>query len=180
MSRISNDLAGQIATKITEKSRLASEKAHLEYREAVTQLYEEQTPADVIKCKKNHPDWFYERGAVSFSGHGFSWENVATTRQVIANGGTYANLHLTAKIADKLMTSKRKWDKASKAYKELKDETKQALLTLKTFNNIRKELPEAAPMLPPPLSNALVVNFTSLKSRLNKQPDIPTKEAVTN
>jgi len=174
MSRISNETAKQIAIKLTEKSRIAAEKLHVEYRELVTELYEEETPQEVKALFKKLPDWFYTRGYVNFNGHGFGWEQVSTTRQIICNGGTNANLHLTSKIADKITTSKRKWDKAKKNYEDLKDETKQALLALKTTNNIRKEIPLAAPMLPPPMSNALVCNFDSLKKKLSHQPEEKT------
>jgi len=132
MSVISKDLAGQIAIKLTEKSRLFMEKLHTEYKDVVTELYEDQTPQDVKDCCKKHPEWFYKRGYVSFSGYGFNYESVSTTRQVICNGGTNANLHLTSKIADKIMSPYRKWEKAKEKYEKLKDDTKQAIIALKT------------------------------------------------
>lgn len=179
MSRISNDLASQISTKLTEKSRIASDKLHTEFRQLVTDFYENQIPEEVVKCFKKFPDWFYTRSTVKLHGHGFDWEYVTTTKPVICNSNSEAHMTMTAKIGDKLISAKRKWEKAKKEHAELKEESKQALLTLKTFNNIRKELPEAASMLPPPMSNALVVNFDSLKKRLNKQPEI-IKEPVLN
>ena len=173
MSVISKDLARQIATKLTEKSRIAKDELHKEYRQLVTDLYKEQVPDDVSKCFKNNPDWFYTQSSIRLDGHGFDWEYVATMGgNVIANGGSNAFLKLTSKTADKITNSKRKWEKAKDSYELLKDETVQALLALKTFANIRKELPEASPMLPPPMSNALVCNFDSLKKKLNKQPEI--------
>jgi len=176
MSRISNELAGQIAHKLTEKSRLAAEKLHVEYRELVTSFYEEQTPDQVKKCFKDNCDWFYTRCEIRMDGHGFNWAWVTSTRPVICNNESYANLKLTSKVADQIISAKRKWEKAKEKYDNLKREAKQALLTLKTFSNIRKELPEASPMLPPPMSNALVVNFSSLKKQLAGQPEV--KEAV--
>lgn len=171
MSRISKDLAGQIARKLTEKSRIATEKYLKEYQKLVTDLYEEQIPQAVKDCFKKYPDWFYTRLHVTFAGHGFSHESITPTKNLICNEGTSSTLILTAKIADQLTSAKRKWLKAKDNYDQLRLESEQALLTLKTFNNIRKELPEAAPMLPPPMSNALVVNFDSLKNRLKRQPD---------
>lgn len=179
MSRISNDLAGQIATKLTEKSRLNADKLHVEFRELVTSLYEEQTPASVKKCFKENADWFYRKSSIKLDGHGFNWEYVSTTRPVICNNNSDAILKLTSSVADKITSAQRKWQKAKNQYDNLKKEAKQALLTLKTYNNIRKELPEAASMLPPPLSNALVVNFTSLKQQLAKQPEIKKEVTVS-
>ena len=172
MSVISKDLAEKIATKLTEKSRAAVDRLYADYKSVVTEMYEDQTPQLIKDVYKKHPEWFYKRQQVYFTGHGFNYERVTTTQSVICNNGTDAHLDLNSKLADKITSAKRKWDKAKKEYELLKDETRQALLTLKTFNNIRKELPEAAPMLPPPISNALVVNFSTLKKQLAKQPDI--------
>lgn len=178
MSVISKDLAGQIATKLTEASRIESDKLHVEFRELVTKFYEDQTPDEVKKCLKNNPDWISTKQSVRLHGHGFDWEYISTTRPIICNDRDGGDMKMTSKISDQLMTLKRKWEKAKDKYKTLKDETKQALLTLKTYNNIRKEIPLAAPMLPPPISNALVVSFDSLKRRLSNQPD--SKKTVPN
>jgi len=176
MSRISNDLAGQIALKLTEKSRILSDNLHLEYRELITQVYESQTPTEIRELYKKYPEWFYTRTAIIIDGNGFRWEKPSSTRPVIQNNQTDAKLLLSPKVSEKILASKRKWEKAKAEYDDLRAETKQALLTLKTFSNIRKELPEAAPLLPPPLSNSLIVNFDSLHKKLSKQPDVAKKE----
>lgn len=177
MSRISNELAGQIAFKLTEKSRIAMEKLHVDYKELVTSLYEKQTPEDVSECFKKHPDWIYTENKVKLDGHGYNYEWVTSTRPVISNSYGDCVMKMTDKNSKQITAAKQKWQKAKEKYEDLKSESKQAILVLKTFNNIRKELPMAAPMLPPPISNALVCNFTSLKSKLNHQPEV---ELVAN
>lgn len=175
MSVISRTVAEQIAYKLTTKSKASADALQKEYQEIVTKLYEAQTPKSVKDCDKKHPEWFYKRGTVNFRGHGFSYENVTTTRQVICNGGTNANLELNPEIAKQIVVAKNKWEKALDDYKNLKRETENALIALKTHKNIREHLPEAAQYLPPPMSNALVVNFDSLKKRLERQPETNQK-----
>lgn len=172
MSRISKELAGQIATKLTEKSKVAVEELHVEYREFVTTIYEEQTPKEVKDCFKNNQQWFYTRSSICLNGHGFGWDRVASTRPVICNRNSDADIYLTAKIAEQIIKYKRKWEKASEDYKQLKLETETALLNLGTHARIKESFPLAAPMLPPPISNALVCNFDSLTKKLQKQPEI--------
>ena len=172
MSVISKDLARQISVKLTEKSRLAADALHTEYREMVTFLYEEFTPKEVKDCFKKNADWFYTRSSVSFNGHGFQWESVTTTRPVICNSQNNANLEITAKSASLLTTLKRKWQKAKDEHKQLQRETETALLNLGTHARIKENFPLAAPMLPPPMSNALVCNFDNLTKRLQKQPEV--------
>jgi len=172
MSRISKELAHQIAIKLTEKSRLAYENLQKEYREIVTCMYEDSTPKDVKDCFKKNADWFYTRSSISLNGHGFRWERVSTTRPVIGNSNSDAIFKLTAKNSTVIMNAKRKWEKLMEEHKQLQRETETALLNLGTHARIKENFPLAAPMLPPPMSNALVCNFDSLTKRLQKQPEI--------
>lgn len=175
MSVISKELAKKIATKLTEKSKNHLNSLRTDYTELVTIAYEATVPKNIMDLFIKDKTYFDDTSSISFNGHGFNYEQVTSTRRVPSNySGYHCNLELTPKVAEKLIKAKQRWEKAAKSYKTLFDETEQALLSLKTYNNIRKELPEAAPYLPPPLSNALVVNFTSLKSRLNKQPEATT------
>jgi len=178
MSVISKDLAGRIATKLTENSRIHSEKLKSDYEEMVTAVYEDLIPQEIKQAFKKYPEWIQTDSSVVLNSHGFNWERLSMKKQLPECDDFRNGITLTAKIADKLVNAKRKWENGKKKYKELLEETKQALLALKTYNNIRKEMPLAASMLPPPMSNALVVNFDSLKKRLNKQPEIKP-ETVT-
>ncbi len=179
MSRISQDLAGQIAFKLTQKSRTAAELLHKEYRQLVEDAYNAQVPKMVTDTFAKHPEWFNTRTRVDFSGHGFRWEQVQTSNAVICNGGQNANLELTDKLATQLFKAKEKWRKADEAVKELQKETDQALINLRTFKNIRENIPEAAPFLPPPMSNSLVVNVDSLNRKLARQPDVKKEEKAS-
>lgn len=178
MSRISKDLAHQIAIKLTEKSRLAAEVLNKEYREIATAMYEDQTPKDIKDCFKKHADWFYTLSYVRFDGHGFRWENVTTVRPVICNNGSDAKLELNVKTSSTLSAAKHKWEKAVENHKQLQLETETALINLGTHARIKENFPLAAPMLPPPMSNALVCNFDSLTKRLQKQPEVKKTETV--
>lgn len=175
MSRISKELAHQIAIKLTEKSRVAAESLNKDYREIATAMYEDQTPKEVKDCFKKHAEWFYTRNYLTFDGHGFRWENVTTIRPIICNSGSNATLELNVKTSTQLNTAKRKWEKAVEEHKQLQRETETALLNLGTHARIKENFPLAAPMLPPPMSNALVCNFDSLTKRLQKQPEVKQK-----
>lgn len=98
---------------------------------------------------------------------------------VICNSGnTDATLTLTDAIATKLTKAKRKWEKAYADCQELKKETEQALINLRTFKNIRENIPEAGPFLPPPMSNSLVVNVESLNKKLAHQPAVVVEKTL--
>lgn len=175
MSVISKQLAHDIAFALTEKSKEAMNRARKEYENTVRDLYEQQTPDEVKKTFKAHPEWFCTRSEITFNGRGFNWERVYVQPQVIANSnnGRDAHLHLTSKVADAIITALRKFQKAEKTYKLLKGETEQTLLNLKTFKNIKDNIPEAAKYFPAQKSNMmLVVNVDSLRRKLAHQPEV--------
>ncbi len=162
---------------MTEKSKKYADNLLSEYAKLVTETYECQIPDEVKRCFKNHCDYIATSSSAFLDGHGFNHEIVSMRKQVPTKNGHSAKVSLTAIIADKLIKAKRKYEKAKEDYKALVQETESALSALKTSKNIRENLPEAIPFLPPPMSNSLVVNFNSLQKRLNKQPDV-LKEGV--
>ena len=172
MSRISKELATNIATKLTEKSEANILLMRKEYSSLVTELYLAQTPKEVLSLYAIQPDWFYTRGFIDFSGHGFRWEQIRSDIPVICNKGTNAELTLNSKISDRLMKIKRAIDAAVDERKKLFSETEQALIACRTYKQIEENIPAAKPYLPPPTSNALMVNFNSLNKKINSQPEI--------
>jgi hypothetical protein len=176
MSRISQEMASTVAYKLTEKSKSVADKLHIEYRKSVSEFYKSTLPKAVLAFfKTEHCEYVETTNSVILDGHGFSDEYVSLIGALPSENGSTPRMPFDTNDGAKFIAAKRKWEKANKEYKALKDETKQALLALKTFNNIRKELPEAAQYLPPPMSNALVVNFDSLHKRLKAQEKLSEK-----
>ena len=177
MGQLSKLVIEQIAEKMTEKSKKYSDLMEKELSELVTEIYESQIPNEVMKIFKTHSEYLETCQAVYLDGHGFSRETIRMNKSLPATSSYHQKLSLTAAIADRIIRAKRKFEKAKEDYKTLEQETKSALFSLKTHKNVRENLPEAAPYLPPPMSNALVVSFDSLQKRLRKQPEIK-KETV--
>lgn len=178
MSRISQDMASQIATKLTQKSQEAVSALRKEYERAVKAAYQGQIPDEVQDTFTRHSEWFCTNNQVKLNGHGFNWEWVSFEGSIICNHGREALLKLTDKLATQLMKSKRAWEKAEEDRKKLRSETLQALLNLKTIKNIRDNMPAAIPFLPPPVTNALIVNVDAINKKLAHQPSVKKEEKV--
>lgn len=172
MAVLSKMVVEQIAKKMTEKSKKYVESVEKELEKLVTEIYMEQVPADVMRVFKTNCEYIETTQTLYLNGHGFNRESIKMSKQLPAKSSYSQPLPLNAAIADRIMKVKRKKEKAVEDYKTLVSETESALYALKTAKNIRENLPEAVPYLPPPMSNALVVNFNSLQKKLNKQPDI--------
>lgn len=178
MATLSKMVIENIASKMTEKSKKYADKLKKDYQELVTTFMESQVPDEIKKCFKNHSEYIETTSSAYLDGHGFNRESVALNKQVPAKSSYHEQLNLTSAIADKIIKAKRKYEKAKEEYEQLYQETESALFALKTGKNIRENLPEAIPYLPPPMSNSLIVNFDTLQKRLNKQPEM--KETATN
>lgn len=179
MPTLSKQVIENIANKMTEKSKKNVEQLLVELKALVTEIYEDQIPAEVMKAFKARPEYIKTSSAVYLDGHGFNRESLSMNKQLPSVSDWHNPMKLSAKISDRIMVAKRKWEKAKKEHEELRRETESALLALKTHKNIRENLPEAAPYLPAPMSNSLVVNFTGLQKKLNNQPGAE-KAAVKN
>lgn len=179
MAVLSKMVIESIASKMTEKSRKHVDALKKEYQELVTQIYEQQIPEEIKKIFKTHSEYIRTTTSVYMNGYGLSGEHCSLTKSLPSVAQYNTDMKLTAVITDKIVKAQIKWEKAQKEYKTLVNETESALYALKTSKNIRENLPEAIPYLPPPMSNSLVVNFASLQKKLNKQPDIKKEVAVS-
>lgn len=171
MSTLSKTVIRSIAQKMTQKSSKNLDYLRLQLSKITTDIYEQSLPDDLKKLFKKHCDYFNTSSYVYLDGHGFNRESIRLTKQLPSISDYRNEFKINANQADKIMKIKRELEKAEQEYKQLFSETENALLALKTQKNIRENLPEAIPFLPPPISNSLVVNFASLQKKLNKQPD---------
>lgn len=178
MATLSKIAIENIAEKMTEKSKQYKNELFKKYSDLVAHIYQAQIPDEIKEIFKTHPEYIETTSHICLDGHGFNRELVDVGKQLPSKSHYAAYVNLTAPIADKIIKAKRKWEKARDDYKQLYQETESALMALKTNKNIRENLPEAIPYLPPPMSNSLVVNFESLQNRLNTQPEI--KDIITN
>lgn len=180
MARLSNQTIENIAEKMTAQTLTAVQQLKRDYEEIVTCFYEDQIPQAVKTFAKQHSGFIHFGRTVRLEGNGFRWENINTTRPIIEDDYGNAKLEMNAKMAEKIKKAMNKHEDANKSYRTLLTETKQALSALGTNNRIKENLPEAIPFLPPPMSNALVVNFTSLQRKLKLQPDTKKIAAIVN
>jgi len=148
MSRISMQLAEQIAKKLTEKKQALIAPTNLEFREFITQSFEATVPKPVMELFKKHSEYVETTNSVYLNEKGFSRENVSLTKAVPSIKEYSVHFPLTDAVAIKAKKLYHVWQKAKDDYKALFEETETALLNLRTFANIEKQLPEAVQYLP--------------------------------
>lgn len=178
MATLSKMVIENISERMTEKSKKYWQKCEKDFRELATTFYESQLPSPVKELFKTNCEYLTTVYNLTLDGNGLNQYGVKLTKSLPAKSSYSFRFNPSAAAAEKLVKAKRKFEKAKEDYETLVGETRSALLALKTEKNVRENLPEAVPFLPPPMSNSLVVNFKSLQDRLSKQPEV--KETVDN
>lgn len=173
MATLSKMVIENIASRMTEQAKNHSNFLNKEYKELATEMYEASLPKEVFNLFKTDCEYMKTTSSIQLDGNGFNRESISLSKCLPAKSGYGHGIKFTAANCEKLIKAKRKYEKAKEDYDLLLRETQSALAALKTERNIRENLPEAIPFLPPPMSNSLVVNFKSLQKKLNSQPESP-------
>lgn len=165
MSRISMALAEQIAKALTKKKQDLIAPALLEYRQYFTDVYESRVPKPVMELFKKHSEYLETTQSVYINEKGFNRESISLTKAVPSTTSYNVELSITDAEATKGKKLYNAWKKACEDYKKLFEEVENALLNLRSFSNIEKQLPEAVPFLPQK-GLTVIVNTTELRKKL--------------
>lgn len=164
MSRITQDLAFQIAVKMTEAKKKEIDLLNEQIKKLATDFAESKVPSEIKKCFKKLGAWMQKSNYIQFCGNGFNYDGFSLNHDVPNNGH---NRHTpddeTAKKM-KLLCNERY--KKGEVRDQLIREIKTALVTLRTYNNVEKNFNEAFKHLPKNQTTALVPNIDSIRKKL--------------
>lgn len=164
--KISKEAAKNITSKLLETKRKKLDAAYLEYRQLATDLYKSQLPNELVELQRKYPEYISKCSSLLINSHGFNWERINATEQVIQVAKGENIIDLNAKDADKLLKLKQKHEKLRKSYSELFSETEHALISLGTTKRIEENFPEAKPFLPVSENLLPVANLADLRSKI--------------
>ena len=150
-----------------EEKKLHLSKLEKEFREFVTIFAEKKTPKSVLDFFKNHSEYVKTTNSIRINGKGVSNLNVSLTKALpsVSPNCYYQHIDLTDSEVKEV---KKLYDltvKTKKYNNDLWDELEAAILSLKTYANIEKELPEAAAYLPSK-GLSVIINTTELRKKI--------------
>lgn len=163
MSRITNDIAKQVATKLLEKKKEAQLAAAKKYQQFLEDEAFKQVPKEIMDLLEKHNRFFNKVSAVKLIGHGFEHETVKMSKSIPSSDYNYFILEMTASLATKIMNLKRASDKAKEDYDKSFQILEQALINCRTFKNVEQNIPEAKPYLPQAKTMALAINYADVR-----------------
>lgn len=167
MSRITKEIATQVANQLTTKKREALKELDFKFRSELERMYVEDTPSEIKRLEVMFPQYFEKRNCIGFNGtNGFGYKVYSIKGTVIAttSGAYYTKISSgNAKILKNLDNEIQ--DK-KKELEDLVNELEIILYSLRTYAKVAEQFPEAVPFLPFKTTSALAINIEDLRKKL--------------
>ena len=164
MSRITKDIAHEVARKLTSKKTEEINKIEKELQLKLEGFLLEKVPKEIMDLFKKHPNYFEKTSSFRISGNGFNYEYLQTKNSIPYCGNN--SFTPTAEQAKPLMELNNKITDLKKKKSELFREIQNLLYNLRTYSKVISEFPEAEPFLPKTITNKLIVNISDIRNQL--------------
>lgn len=166
MSRITKEIAHEVALKLTSKKFEEYQKLIEELSLKTFELYSATIPKEIIELSKKFPHYFDFSQHLNVTGNGFSYDQIKISEKSVVRSG---NKYFTPSPQDAkvLMTIKNKIEDAKKSYNDLAREIENLVYHLRTYTKVMEQFPEAVPFLPnKAITNALTINIDDIRKKL--------------
>jgi len=164
MSRITKEIASQVAKKLTAKKLEEITNLEKEIATKFEAIYLNRLSKEIKETFKKHKNYFYTRSQFQVSGSGFDYFYVNTLNEVPYNRNS--SFVATKEDADVLLPLINNKKLLKGNYDKLIIEIEALLYGLRTYSKVISEFPEAEPFLPYNLSNKLMVNVSEIRNQL--------------
>ena len=164
--RITKYLANKVAQQLIEKKQKEVSTLRTEFQEYLTVVAEKRVPKDVMEFFKKQCEYVETSQSIFLNEKGFNREVISLTRQVPAKSSSSLHIVLNDTEATKAKRLHNAWLKAKENVERLKRELENALLNLRTYNRIEKELPEAFQLLPQGGGMLIPINIEKLRKEI--------------
>jgi hypothetical protein len=116
-----------------------------------------------LEVFQEHPNYFKTQSCAQLHGNGFNWESIYFGMSLPYCSSIFTP---TPQDAKELIVLYNEVEDLKRDYRDLVREIENALYSLRTFNRIKTEFPEAVPFLPIEGSTSLTVNLSGIRSKL--------------
>jgi hypothetical protein len=166
MSRITKEIAKEVALKLTSKKFEEYQVLIEELSLKTFELYSATIPKEIIESSKKFPDYFDFSHHLNVTGNGFSYDQIKISEKSVVKS---SNKYYTPQPQDAkaLMAVKNKIEDARKSYKDLVFEIENLVYHLRTYAKVAEQFPEAVPFLPnKAITTALAINIDDIRKKL--------------
>lgn len=168
MSRITKDIAQEVADKMVVPALAQVEVAHKKLKDAMLVIMQKRTPQIIKDAFAKNPEYFDTNERVYVQGNGFNGQEIKTSERFISKSGNYSTTIQPTEAESKILWDLYvEWEKQNKECVELKSSIFNTLYSLKTYAQVGKNFEEAVPFLPEKISTELSVPIDNIREKLN-------------
>lgn len=162
---VTKEIALQVAKQLLDKKLLAIEKLKTTFKTSARVLYLKTLPKSVINLTKKYPEYINQSSSIQLHGNGWSYEYISFDKSVpVVRNERYWSPDLT--ISNAIKKDLNIIRDLEKEYRELLKEIEVSLYSLRTYNRVEKEFPEAFKLLPVKQTMALAINIPDIRKKL--------------
>lgn len=163
MSRVTKEIAREVAEKLLTLKCEEVKKLDLKIKEMLEGYILKKLPKEVLELSKKYPTYLNSSNDFSVSGNGFSYQHLNTINKLPCSNTSYEPTPEEAK--DLLIVVNKKEDLRQSYFKLIRD-IESLLYSLRTYNRVITEFPEAVKFLPNNVSDKLMVNVLEIRNQL--------------
>jgi len=165
MSRITKQIAEEVAKKLVAKKRETLKLRTKEFSEKITKICHEKVPFEVLVVFEKHPNYFHQTSTFKPSGNGWNFQNLNLSHSLPSQAG-YFSFEMEVETSNELLKEFNKNKDEQKQIDELQRDLVNTLLNLKTYKSVTENFPEAVEHLPKIVNNTVALNLSDIRNRI--------------
>jgi len=162
MSRITKEIAHATAVSLLSKKKENLKELKSKLKNMITEAVKKTIPKEVMDLYGKYPEYFDTHSRTRFTCAGFGYEYYDF--HTLPDG--QENPKIGTQDGNKILALSNKVTDSENEYKRLLNEIEVALFAFRTYSNVEKEFPEAFALLPTKVSQAVMVNISSIRSQI--------------
>lgn len=163
MSRITKDIATQVAIKLLESKKKEVEECSLKLSETLESFVLKKVPKKLLEYYKEFPQYTKTKNGFQLHGNGFNFNYISVRKDIPSISSTFDPTPEEAKI---LLDLKNKKENLQNNYEDLKQKIEIALYSLRTYAKVAVEFPEAVPFLPKSITDKVALNIIDIRKQI--------------
>ncbi|RZJ90781.1 MAG: hypothetical protein EOO20_07115 [Chryseobacterium sp.] len=162
MSRITKEIAHATAVSLLSKKKETLNGLKLRLKALVTEAVKKTIPKEVLQLFETQKHYLNTHSNTRLYGEGFGYEYYQFDQ--LPDDGNDPKVCVAD--GNKILALSNKIEKSEEEYKKLLKEIEIALFAFRTYANVEKEFPEAFALLPTKVSQAVMVNISSIRTQI--------------
>jgi hypothetical protein len=166
MSRITKQIAEEVAKKLVAKKRETLKLWKQVFSEKITKICHEKVPFEVLVVFEKHPKYFKTTNRFRPVGNGWNSQYLDLNTYLPNSNYDYFSFEMEVKTSNALLKEYNKNKDEQKQIDELQRDLVNTLLNLKTYKSVTENFPEAVEHLPKIVNNTVALNLSDIRNRI--------------